>query len=300
MKPERWKEIEKLYNAAMELDPARRAAFLAEACAGDEPLRMEVESLLAQSDKAGSFIDAPAMEKVARDLGPGPEPVRGDNEARSKRAPWWMFAVAAACLICAAVYIYAYWTEPENPGIQYQTFIDKDGSFALSVINDVISDSAAASAGLEKGDVLLDYFTIAANNPFFWRAGHTYPLQIRRGTEKRVLLLTPRPKHWLNWRERMIFAYKMFFIALLLVLGAAIAFARPYDPLARWGALWLAALAIGGFASRQDPLGSWSILTDLPLVIGLLAALLPSILIGFNCSIAITFWAIFPRTLFRK
>jgi serine/threonine-protein kinase len=68
MKPERWREVERLYNAALELEPAQRALFLAKACAGDQSLRAEVESLLAHGDQAGSFIEAPAMEMVAREL----------------------------------------------------------------------------------------------------------------------------------------------------------------------------------------------------------------------------------------
>jgi len=43
---ERWKQVEELFNAALELESVARAAFLAEACAGDEELRREVESLL--------------------------------------------------------------------------------------------------------------------------------------------------------------------------------------------------------------------------------------------------------------
>jgi hypothetical protein len=36
---ERWKQVESLYHAALERETATRAAFLAEACAGDEELR---------------------------------------------------------------------------------------------------------------------------------------------------------------------------------------------------------------------------------------------------------------------
>jgi hypothetical protein len=38
--------IESLYHAARSRPPEQRAAFLAEACGGDEHLRREVESLL--------------------------------------------------------------------------------------------------------------------------------------------------------------------------------------------------------------------------------------------------------------
>ena len=66
MKPERWKQIEKLYDAALQLEASRRAAFLDQACAGDEELRREVTSLLASDAQAGSFLVAPAAEVVVK------------------------------------------------------------------------------------------------------------------------------------------------------------------------------------------------------------------------------------------
>ena len=47
MDPARWRRVEEIYQAATERKPEERAAFLAAACAGDEDLRREVESLLA-------------------------------------------------------------------------------------------------------------------------------------------------------------------------------------------------------------------------------------------------------------
>ena len=61
MKPERWRHIEQLWDAAVERDN-QRAAFLNEACAGDEELRREVESLLAHHEKTESFIEVPALD----------------------------------------------------------------------------------------------------------------------------------------------------------------------------------------------------------------------------------------------
>jgi len=66
MKPERWKQIEKLYDAALQLEAPRRAAFLDRACDGDEELRREVASLLASDAQAGSFLAAPAVEVAAK------------------------------------------------------------------------------------------------------------------------------------------------------------------------------------------------------------------------------------------
>jgi eukaryotic-like serine/threonine-protein kinase len=51
MLPERWQEIEKLYHSALELSPEDRQRYLESACADDEALRREVESLLASDDQ---------------------------------------------------------------------------------------------------------------------------------------------------------------------------------------------------------------------------------------------------------
>ena len=48
MTPERWAEVERLYHAALAHHANERAAFLRDACADDEALRRDVESLLAQ------------------------------------------------------------------------------------------------------------------------------------------------------------------------------------------------------------------------------------------------------------
>jgi hypothetical protein len=55
MSPERWQQISRLFGETLEREPQQRAAFLAEACAGDTALLDEVESLLAARDDAGYF-----------------------------------------------------------------------------------------------------------------------------------------------------------------------------------------------------------------------------------------------------
>jgi serine/threonine protein kinase len=61
MEPERWRKIDRLFQSAFELEASQRAAFLEEACAGDETLKREAESLLANLAGA-SFLETPAME----------------------------------------------------------------------------------------------------------------------------------------------------------------------------------------------------------------------------------------------
>jgi serine/threonine-protein kinase len=67
MTPERWQKIQQLYHAALEREEGRRAAYLHEVCPGDDALRQEVESLLAQT--ANSFLEVPALEAAAKMLG---------------------------------------------------------------------------------------------------------------------------------------------------------------------------------------------------------------------------------------
>jgi eukaryotic-like serine/threonine-protein kinase len=68
MKPERWQQLDRLFHDALERDLVERAAFLNEACAGDDLLRKQVEALLSGHEAAGSFIESPALEVEARSL----------------------------------------------------------------------------------------------------------------------------------------------------------------------------------------------------------------------------------------
>ncbi len=68
MSPERWQEIERLYNSALTIESGRRESFVKEACAGDESLRREVEQLLASQPRIERFIESSALEVTARIL----------------------------------------------------------------------------------------------------------------------------------------------------------------------------------------------------------------------------------------
>ena len=50
---ERWSATERIFHAALERPVEARAAFLAEACAGDDALRRDVQSLLDAGVGAG-------------------------------------------------------------------------------------------------------------------------------------------------------------------------------------------------------------------------------------------------------
>jgi len=70
MKPERWKQVERLYHAALDRAPGERAAFLDEACAQDSGLRCQVEELLRYDGAAESFIAGNALAFEAKRLAP--------------------------------------------------------------------------------------------------------------------------------------------------------------------------------------------------------------------------------------
>jgi serine/threonine protein kinase/Flp pilus assembly protein TadD len=61
MDPDRWRKIESIFHKALDADHNRRDGVLEASCAGDDALRREVESLLAQQNLAQNFIETPAF-----------------------------------------------------------------------------------------------------------------------------------------------------------------------------------------------------------------------------------------------
>src|SRR5215510_479533 len=80
MEFDRWEQIERLYHAALELEPDALEAFLDEACAGDEDLRHEVTGLLACDVPSDSFIQSPAIDIAARAMAADP-PIEASTDS---------------------------------------------------------------------------------------------------------------------------------------------------------------------------------------------------------------------------
>ena len=56
-----WRKVEDIFHAALERAPKARQSFLDSACYGDADLRRQVEFLLSKEERAGSFLEVPAM-----------------------------------------------------------------------------------------------------------------------------------------------------------------------------------------------------------------------------------------------
>ena len=52
VKPEDWEHVKAIFNQAAQIHPSERPAYLASACAGDNTLRHEVDSLLASQRRS--------------------------------------------------------------------------------------------------------------------------------------------------------------------------------------------------------------------------------------------------------
>jgi len=65
-----WERAKELFEAALELDPSQRAAFLAANC-HEVSVQQQVEKLLTDYEEAGSFLDNPALSsKIPTSAGP--------------------------------------------------------------------------------------------------------------------------------------------------------------------------------------------------------------------------------------
>jgi hypothetical protein len=66
--PERWQKIAECYHSALEREGDKRDAYRKQACAGDDVLRKEVESLLAHTKTADGLLDDSTLREIAVEI----------------------------------------------------------------------------------------------------------------------------------------------------------------------------------------------------------------------------------------
>jgi TolB-like protein/predicted Zn-dependent protease/tRNA A-37 threonylcarbamoyl transferase component Bud32 len=59
MTPERWLQVEAIFQAALDLVPEERGRYLSEVCGDDPTLKNDVENLLSQHESAGDLLEQP-------------------------------------------------------------------------------------------------------------------------------------------------------------------------------------------------------------------------------------------------
>ena len=64
--PERWQQVDQVYQAAMQCDSSARKSLLDRVCDGDPDLRSEVESLLEANERGKAFLESPAVQMAAK------------------------------------------------------------------------------------------------------------------------------------------------------------------------------------------------------------------------------------------
>ena len=217
---------------------------------------------------------------------------------RASRAPWWLYFIAASFVGYFTFQIYVCIWGPESLGF------DSDHSSGSLLVQKVTPKGAGARAGLRAGDRIVavggivvrtkksryDFFRAAAN----FEPGRPILIEVER--QRKTIELTVnfgrsslRDRDWLDWE---ILAASMFTFILALMIGVR----RPYDPVARITAWFMASMA---FDMSPFPSGWASVWRNLPGALGLL--LWPG-LISYSLlpGLGITFATVFPRTLVRN
>ncbi len=81
MNPERWRQIDELFQAMIELPKKSGQLSAPERAGEDRELEREVQSLIAAREDAGSFLETPAVEGGVHDFSDPTSPIRPGLEA---------------------------------------------------------------------------------------------------------------------------------------------------------------------------------------------------------------------------
>ncbi len=215
-----------------------------------------------------------------------------------QRAPWWMFVVAASFIAYFALLVYCDFWGPQPMGVLTEF------SGGYKIVRGVFPNSPAERAGLQPGDRVLSVEGRLIRNLFDWTAirinlevDRPYQLEIERAGERREVLLSLQRSSWQDWisTEGMLLRAVRGAQFITLILALIIAFSRPSDRIARVGAWFLATLATLSFLLPYGMAVTWR---QLPMLLGGLLWI-PLVSTLAFAPLGFTFFAIFPRLLFR-
>ncbi|HKX27427.1 MAG TPA: protein kinase [Blastocatellia bacterium] len=250
--PERWRQIDDLYQEAAALAPDRRRDLLTRACAGDAELRREVEALLAAESAAmeyfGAVEDYPTVCETTL-----AEAKRADSTAGPvgpEQAGGWFVRAAVAGL--AAVFVIQLsmsaliLSDISQDRFGFRVSRDRQG---LSVVE--IFPGSPAAERLLIGDYLL-----SINDET--RLSRTYPeevlrriepgaacrLLVRRGAQEIPVELSSVPYSYLNLRRVRYLVTCLSRGLIYLVVALLILLLRRNDRFTTIGVLVFGSLAV--------------------------------------------------------
>src|SRR6185295_12398255 len=84
MSSQRWRQLEEIFQTALDLSETDRSQFIDRACATDPELRHDVETLLTQYEEAGSLLDQSvydqnSIQELASLIATDPDPMIGQR-----------------------------------------------------------------------------------------------------------------------------------------------------------------------------------------------------------------------------
>ena len=257
-------------------------------------MREEVDALLEAHHGAGSFGDAPAF---------APPDETGSVTSQSiilpptgsRRAPWWMYVIAASYVALLALIPYlVIWGPADLLGV---TIVFEDAGMVLRSVD---RNSLLGVSGLQSGDRILAVDGMPIRNVREWTAfqnnlevGRIQRWQILRESDRLELDVTPVRG---TWRNRLANGYVSYtgLTVISFAVGLFIAFRRPYDPVARVGA-WFIATASIAFGLPNGWAVTWREIPEVVRAFFWIPEISRFVLEGIFLSL----FVIFPRRLFR-
>jgi serine/threonine-protein kinase len=213
----------------------------------------------------------------------------------SRRAPWWMYLVAACFMAMFVLFLYLMVRAPSDLGDF--SFVVIDGEIRVQTIS---PNSQPDLAGLRIGDRIIrvdghpvrsgrDWGVMDSNR----QVGVPQIWEVSRGDKQFAITITSTPPT-LQSRLGPSYLFYMLLVISCFLVGQFIAFSRPYDVASRIGG-WLMLTVSMVFGLPSGWAAVWRQLPEL--VQGVLW--LPEISRFVFEGIFLSFFSVFPRRLFR-